>query len=306
MSRQVPTEDLLVLARQCRLSEEEERRLELALRSSRELECLYDAGLHFDDEAGVLPGDEPRLSRLVARTLEQLEQSDDRSTATRRASSQRAASGLRYFASSFALALLLCVTLASAWTYVEKRLGRQPLRPAPAVSRARAGASVSRPLEAPRTAPQASASRLPDAPLADPPRPHSAPPPVARQAVAEELSASELFLRANQARRKGDIEDAISLYDRLAQTYPGSSEAEDAKILRGNLLLIQRSPRAALRQFEDYHSGELSLEALWGRAQALRKLESPEERDVLLELLRDHPSSPYAEAAKKRLSELAR
>ena len=122
----------------------------------------------------------------------------------------------------------------------------------------------------------------------------------------ERLSSSELFARANQARRKGDIEDAITLYERLGQEYPRSIEAQDAKILRGNLLLSQRLPRAALRQFEDYHSGALSLEALWGRAQALRKLESPDELAVLVELVRDYPASPYAEAARKRLRELTR
>jgi len=83
-------------------------------------------------------------------------------------------------------------------------------------------------------------------------------------------------------------------------------EAEDAKVLRGNLLLSQRSPHAALRQFEDYHSGALSLEALWGRAQALRKLGSPDEQAILSELVRNYPGSPYAEAAEKRLRELAR
>jgi outer membrane protein assembly factor BamD (BamD/ComL family) len=125
-------------------------------------------------------------------------------------------------------------------------------------------------------------------------------------AANEALSSSELFARANQARRKGDIEDAISLYERLGRAYPNSVEAEDAKVLRGNLLLSQRSPRAALRQFEDYHSGALSLEALWGRAQALRKLESPDEQAILRELVRTYPGSPYAEAAEKRLRELAR
>ena len=115
-----------------------------------------------------------------------------------------------------------------------------------------------------------------------------------------------MFARANQSRRNGDVEDAISLYERLTRAYPNSVEAEDAKILRGNLLLSVRSPRAALRQFEDYRSGALSLEALWGRAQALRKLESTDEPAILLELIRGYPDSPYAEAARKRLRELSR
>jgi hypothetical protein len=76
-------------------------------------------------------------------------------------------------------------------------------------------------------------------------------------------------------------------------------------LVLGNLRLEQRSPRAALNQFESYGSGALSLEALWGKAEALRKLQSPEERGVLEQLLRDYPDSPYAAAAKKRLQQLS-
>ncbi|HEY0467942.1 MAG TPA: hypothetical protein VGC79_27270, partial [Polyangiaceae bacterium] len=129
MSPKVAVEDLLVLARQCKLSAEEERRFEIAKQSSRELECLYDAGLHFDDEASLLPGDETRFSRLVARTLERIDQSDDASvqSAARGAASRpsRASLAVRYFAASLGVGLLLIVTLASAWDYVEKRAAEQ-------------------------------------------------------------------------------------------------------------------------------------------------------------------------------------
>jgi outer membrane protein assembly factor BamD (BamD/ComL family) len=129
----------------------------------------------------------------------------------------------------------------------------------------------------------------------------------ARPIAAAEIVASvnELFARANEARRKGDIESAIELYEQLIRQYPNSLATEDAKVLRGNLLLSQRSPRAALRQFQDYHSGALSLEALWGRAQALRTLSSPDEQATLLELVLDYPDSPYTEVAKRRLRELS-
>ena len=336
MSREVPAEDLLVLARQCKLSEEEERRFEIAKQASRELECLYDAGLHFDNQAGLLSGDEKRVSRLVERTLERMEQSKGASTrraanAIQPAASSRARASLvgRYFAVSLSLGMLLCVTLASAWDFVEKRAARKAeqaeqarqtdartalsrkRRPA-ATNRAPSVAEVpslaapsptdvpevpSLPAESPQLHASAGLSNLLAAPVAS----------ARKLAVSDEpLSSSELFARANQARRTGDIEDAISLYERLGRAYPGSIEAEDAKILRGNLLLSQRSPRAALRQFEDYHSGALSLEALWGRAQALRRLESPDERVILNELVQKYPGSPYAEAAQKRLRELER
>jgi len=325
MSREVSTEDLLVLSRQCKLSEEEEKRLAIARQASRELECLYNAGLHFDAEAGLLSGDELRCSRLVARTLERLDQNDGVNTprtesATRKAASRPSRVTLiaRYFAASLAFGVLLCVTLASAWDYVEKRaaqralLAEQAQRTEQAKIRKQRAHAASHELEPKAPAPAAvpavpvpaSASPL-IASSATPARP--LPLPIGHKTAAsdEPLSPSELFARANQARRTGDIEDAISLYERLGRAYPNSLEAQDAKILRGNLLLSQRSPRAALRQFEDYHSGALSLEALWGRAQALRKLQSPEERPLLLELVRDYPDSPYAEAAKKRLRELA-
>jgi len=324
VSREVPAEDLLVLARQCKLSEEEERRFALALQSSRELECLYNAGLHFDAHASLLSGDETRFTRLVARTLERVDQNDSMS-APRIANAarpmalrpSRAALVARYFAASLAFGMLLCVTLASAWDYVEKRAAQraqeQQQQQAQQALKLRVNAAARRKLQP--TASSASAA-VPTVAAGDPPvassggLPAPVPVPVSQgrkpAAGDEPLSSSELFARANQARRKGDIEDAITLYERLGRAYPSSVEAQDAKILRGNLLLSQRSPRAALRQFEDYHAGALSLEALWGRAQALRKLESPDERVILDELVRDYPDSPYAEAAKKRLRELAR
>jgi len=203
------------------------------------------------------------------------------------------------------------VTLASAWDYVEKRAAQAHAAQQAEQARKQSVSTVSHrrkpsaPAALPAPLPAVPESAPADAPLGSP---HPAPAPVSaapKVALDEPLTSSELFARANEARRKGDFEDAISLYERLGKAYPSSVEAEDAKILRGNLLLLQSSPRAALRQFEDYHAGALSLEALWGRAQALRKLESPEERAILLELVRDYPRSPYAEAAEKRLRELA-
>lgn len=319
MSRRDHAEDLLVLARQRKLGEKEERRLTIALQSSRELECLYDAGLHFDAEASLVSGDEARFSRLVERTLERIDQNGGE-TSKRAANAElptpsrasRATLVARYLAVSLGFGMLLCVTLASAWDYVEKRLAEQhAAQQAPPVQQLSAHPSANhrRKPAAPTLAPAAPPISTERA-AADALGPsHSAPVPanpIGKPANAEPLTSSELFARANQARRNGDFEEAISLYERLSRVYPNSVEAEDAKILRGNLLLIQRSPRAALRQFEDYHAGALSLEALWGRAQALRKLESPEERAALLELCHDYPQSAYAEAAEKRLRELAR
>jgi len=118
------------------------------------------------------------------------------------------------------------------------------------------------------------------------------------------VNASELFAQANEARRSGDIEGALAQYRELVARFPNSIEAEDSKVLMGKLLLSQRSPRAALRELESYRGDALADEALWTRAEALRRLGSPEERAALLELVHRHPDSPYAEGARNRLREL--
>lgn len=320
MSPKVLAEDLLVLARQCKLSPEEERRFEITVQSSRELESLYEAGVQFDDDAGLLSGDELRFSRLVERTLARIDQSAGAgqpraaSAALPRASrATPTALVTRYFAASLAVGLLLCVTLASAWDYVEKRAVEQAQQKERALQLEAIGAARRR-AKARALARSAAPSPLVSSASALPERSGESPPGLRLQAplgqphpaaaLEEQPSASELFLQANELRRKGDIEAALALYQRLGQAYPRSVEAEDAKVLSGNLLLSQRSPRAALREFEAYHSGALSLEALWGRAQALRKLASPDERATLSELVHDYPNSPYADAAEKRLREL--
>ncbi|HEY4102636.1 MAG TPA: hypothetical protein VGM44_02055, partial [Polyangiaceae bacterium] len=119
MTRTDGPEDLLVLARQCRLDEDAERRLEIALQSSRELELLYEAGVGFDAEASLLPGDETRSSALVARTLEVLDAANSapRAALTRR--TKYALLAARSVAASLAVGILCCVALASAWDYAE-------------------------------------------------------------------------------------------------------------------------------------------------------------------------------------------
>jgi TolA-binding protein len=316
MSGEVAPEDLLVLARQCKLSDREERRFELAVRTSRELKALYSAGVHFDDLASVLPGDEARFSRLVERTLAHVDTADssvtpriDQRLSPAAVRVSRVALMARYFAASLALGVLLMVTLASAWDYIEERAVQRAReasastaanrKPTPTVPSPSLPKTVS-PLM-PANHPLASASDGQQRPLRMPAV------SARRIAAAEEPpSLKELFASANEARRKGDIEAAIALYEQLIREYPNSLAAGDAKVLRGNLLLSQRSPRAALRQFQDYHSGALSLEALWGRVQALRTLGGPDEQAALLELVRDYPDSPYTKVAKKRLRELSR
>jgi TolA-binding protein len=303
MTREQSPEDLLIRARRDELDPRDERRFMVAVQSSRELELLYTAGLEFDVQAGLLPGDEARMSRLVQRTLRAATQADGAST--------RRASLARPVAVGVACGVLSFVALASAWQYVE-HLRRTPASGAQPASQVVARAERPAP---PARASGHSANPAPSAvpeerallPEPTPSRARSAARTAATRKTPEPRpSAAELFALASAARRAGDIEAAIASYERLCQEYPSSLEAEDAKVLLGNLRLSQRAPRAALQQFEGYGSGPLSLEAAWGRAQALRTLESPEERGVLEGIIREFPSSPYASAARKRLEELAR
>jgi TolA-binding protein len=327
MSREDALEDLLIRARRYQLEDEEEKRLEVAVQSSRELAALYRAGVQFDAGASLLAGDEARLDALVRRTLARLDHGSAPAASALRARSGKPARSthralaVRYFAASLAFSLLLSVALASAWDYVEKRgaLARAREAAAQAARATHAEPQRATPGLAPATLPPPAApiaapaipsgpvgSALRTVPSAARPRQLSAPLAAEAKPIvpSAELDQSQLFAQANALRRQGDSAGAIALYEQLRTQYPSSAEAEDAQVLLGNLLLGQSSARAALQKFESYGSGALTLEALWGKAQALRTLGSPEERGALEALLRDYPSSPYAAAARKRLHTL--
>jgi len=124
----------------------------------------------------------------------------------------------------------------------------------------------------------------------------------------EAPSASELFARANQARRQGDAREAATLYRSLERAFPKSAEAGVARVTFGRLLLDRLGePRAALAEFDAYLSagGPLREEALVGRALALGRLgRRQEERASWSTLLTTFPQSTYAARAKQRISEL--
>ncbi len=317
MSHEEGAEDLLIRARRNELRASDERRLEVLLGSSRELELLYRAGVEFDADASLLAGDETRLDAVVLGALAKLDfdsgTGDWRENGSRRAAlgsvQRRLAS--RYFAAGLACSLLLSVALASAWDYVEKRRELAALQQRVitlAELRAHRPAKAS---PAPTTPeePAAADSSFVTTPQPSPARSSALRRPQAAERqtdrVPEVPNESELFRRANELRRRGNVVGAIALYRHLCDRYPNSAEAGDAKVLLGDLLLSQRASQAALEQFDGYGSGALTLEALWGKAQALRSLGSPDERAVLERLVGEYPMSPYAGAARKRLRELS-
>jgi hypothetical protein len=129
-------------------------------------------------------------------------------------------------------------------------------------------------------------------------------------AGVQDLQASELFARANEARRRGDSAEAIRLYGLLRQRFAGSREEITSRVALGRLLLDRMDePSAALSMFDRYlmdsADGTLAEEARLGRALALMRLgRSAEERQAWQQLLTAHPRSVQAERARRRLEEL--
>ncbi len=122
------------------------------------------------------------------------------------------------------------------------------------------------------------------------------------------LSATELFARANDERRKARDGEAIDDYRALQSRYPNSPEARASCVALGRLLLDKKGDYAgALAQFDRYlaSSGTLREEALIGRALALGHLgRSDDERRAWKLLLDDYPDSIYASQARARLDAL--
>jgi hypothetical protein len=123
-------------------------------------------------------------------------------------------------------------------------------------------------------------------------------------------TAAELYAHANEARRIGHDAEATSGYRTLQRVFPTSTEALASRMSLGRMLLDRRHDGAgALAEFDRYlesgSRGELREEALIGRARALGQLERREdERRAWKVLLREFPSSMYADQARERIATL--
>jgi hypothetical protein len=131
-----------------------------------------------------------------------------------------------------------------------------------------------------------------------------------KPAPNEAVSASELFSRANQARREGKAKEAVRLYRSLQERFAGSSEELVSRVTLGRLLLDRLGDsRGALVQFNSYLAspggGALREEAMVGRALALGRLgRAADERAAWRGLLEAFPRSTHEKRAKARLDEL--
>jgi TolA-binding protein len=150
------------------------------------------------------------------------------------------------------------------------------------------------------------------APIADAPTaaPAALQPPALGGSAAGPGGAAVILTRAEAARAARCFGDAARLYQELAARFPDSREEIVARVLHGQLLLDEmHDAPAALRSFERYlasePAGSLAEEARLGRAQALQRAGArDEERAAWEDLLRRHPASVYAAAARERLATL--
>jgi TolA-binding protein len=242
-------------------------------------------------------------------------------TATRRTVSPR----LRFALGAAALlvgvsGLAAAASGGSLWRFVS----RGPIASgAPAVSTgasARSGAARSSEVASPPGGIVEAPSAVPDTDAAPPDvRPSRevrealpakvSPPRAAPVAEAVAEDAARLFDEANAARRRGAHRDAEVGYRRLMAEHPGSSEAREALVVLGRMLLDDGEARSALPCFVDYarRGGALTAEAMLGRALALAQLgRAEEERSAWSALVDAYPDSVHAERARTRLAALGR
>ncbi|HWA71905.1 MAG TPA: hypothetical protein VG937_06225 [Polyangiaceae bacterium] len=129
-------------------------------------------------------------------------------------------------------------------------------------------------------------------------------------AAIEPSSASELFSRANRARRDGNMTEAVRLYRTLQEHFAGTSEELVSRVTLGRLLLDRLGDsRGALVQFNSYLAspggGALREEAMVGRALSLGRMgRTAEERTAWKALLDAWPKSAHRKRAEARLTEL--
>jgi len=121
----------------------------------------------------------------------------------------------------------------------------------------------------------------------------------------------DLLAAANRARGAGAVGRAEALYLRVARRHPGTGVAQVALASAASIRLdVRKDARGAARLFqaalEASPRGALALEARVGLARAWRRAGLPDrERAALGELLAQHPRTPAAHRAERRLAELA-
>jgi TolA-binding protein len=290
--------DLLSLARRGPITRDESRELAAWVEGSPEARVLSEAAGVFDRDSSAQLGDDALLARIAARAVEL------------KIPAAPAPSRPRKRASVLLLAAALVVVVSAA-TASSARLrhgaaamfaslgGRSASDATPAAPMTAA------PAPAPSAAPEETTPTTPEV-APEPAVSPAQPAPSTRAAAAEKASA--LFGRANAKRLAGDEAGSLALYRELGEKFPGTPEAFMAEMSLGKMLLAKGDAAGALVHFRRYASsgGPLAVEAMWGQADALRRLgKTSDERRVLEKLLDSYPDSAYATAARKRLGSVS-
>lgn len=299
-------EELLERDQRGGLSDDQREQLDAHL--ARCLACKFET-IAREDFAREIDLDEPLdelVAELVAKSAAELD-------AAKRAPEPKPRRRRQLIALAVAAVLLAGAAIA-AWT--ASRAPTDPPTPSAQPSDPPTRVEAPQPLPGERTEEPAPS---PDEPVerADPetdttptPAAPAPAPPIAEAPPAPKETAADLFGRANRARRAGSDAEAIRLYQELQRRFPDSREAQVSRATLARMLLDKKDPGAALEEYDRYlgksGKGELSEEALVGRARALQKLgNAPAERAAWHELLRRFPNSIHAGRARARLAELS-
>jgi ferric-dicitrate binding protein FerR (iron transport regulator)/tetratricopeptide (TPR) repeat protein len=125
------------------------------------------------------------------------------------------------------------------------------------------------------------------------------------------VSATDLLHKAQERRAERDFKGAAAAYKELLSRYPESDEARSAVVSLGQIELDRLGePAAALRHFNAYldakSAGPLGMEALYGRARALKTMGRVVEERASLELfLKRYPDAIQTGDARRRLEQIA-
>lgn len=301
-------EELLDRAENGLASKEERSRLEAHLASCSA--CRFEQALIADCKrsTAVQPGDSVVVDRIrasVARTLKE----------RRHPASIGVGRRFRARALLACAAIVFLTTIGAATVILRERHRLAEERARAAVEVGRTGSHAARSVV--REEPNEPVDRAPEQAVTagvEEGRERSKPSGTvagAERPKAPEFTAAELFARANQLRRRDEVNEALRVYRELQRSFPGSGEELVSRVALGRLLLDRLGNAAgALAQFNSYlansHEGALGEEALVGRALSLGRLgRVAEERSAWSALLASHPRSTYAARARARIEQLS-
>jgi len=282
----------------------------LCLAASDALRALHDIGCDFDELDTARPGDAELVSRVAARARKRAGAPGRAGPARRRGLALWVGGGIVMAGTAAAAATLLHIVgpprpeqgsygvrLTEKSAQGERHGASVRVRASEPAGRETDDAA--RPVPRPEKEDEASSKRGPSRRVGSPSR-------EASPRAAELDEPARLFSQANGARRRGELDRSLGIYQELQARFPGSPEAMLSHVMVGRLQLGRGANTLALAEFGRYlkaePGGALAQEALEGKARALQRLgRVAEQRAAYQELLRRYPTSIYARTARERL-----